>query len=44
MDVATGAALIIMGITSILGCIWILRREYEEERQQHPEEYVSFEV
>jgi len=39
MDIATGAALIIMGITSIVGCIWILRREQMEE-----EEYVSFEI
>lgn len=41
MDIATGAALIILGFTSILGCIWILRREYEQQRN---EEYISFEV
>jgi hypothetical protein len=39
MDIATGAALIIMGITSIVGCVWILRREQTEEEQ-----YISFEI
>ena len=43
MDIATGAALILMGFTSIVGCIWILRREYAEERQELGE-YVSFEI
>ena len=43
MDIATGAALIILGFTAVIGCIWVLRREYEQQRQEL-ETHISFEV
>ena len=41
MDIATGAALIIMGFTIVIGCIWFLRRTIREEQEEY---YVSFEI
>jgi len=41
MDIATAIGLIVMGFTVLIGCVWFLRKQREEEQQEY---YASFEV
>lgn len=41
MDIATAAALIIMALTLIVGCVWFLRNQRQLSQEEY---YNSFEV
>ena len=41
MDIATAIALIVMGFTVLVGCVWYLRKQRIEEEKEY---YASFEV
>ena len=41
MDIGTGAALIIMACTILIGCLWWIRNERQQEQVEY---YASFEV